>query len=163
MSGNWISTPWIWNWVNVIEASDSWFLDACSSWLPTWNTKTQVDKILSNKEEWDKEEWEIVVEKILSWEYTFFSKWVKGRYIDESFWYYIYTFVLDKNWQKENVDVIFYSTTNSKVMIRVGCWFYEVLISENPQILNMISKIYPLPVYTEDGFWWVSLVNNILD
>jgi hypothetical protein len=34
------------------------------------------------------------------------------------------------------------------------------LISETPEIIKMISRFYPLPVYTEDGLWLVSLVNS---
>jgi hypothetical protein len=37
------------------------------------------------------------------------------------------------------------------LIIKVGSLFYEVLISETPEIIKMISRFYPLPVYTEDG------------
>jgi len=139
--------------INPNEPKKSWL----SKWLPTWNIKTQVNEILSKRDSLEESP-DIIVNKILSWEYKFISRWVKGRYIDRICWYYIYTFVLDKD--SLEVDVIFYSKTNSKLIIKVGSLFYEVFIPETPEIIEMISRFYPLPVYTEDGLWWVSLVNS---
>lgn len=141
----------IWNWIG----------ENLNKWLQTISSvKTQVNEVLSNEKKSESDE---IIKKILSWEYKFFSRWTKGRYIEDTLWYYIYTLVLDKNWEKKDVDIIFYPNINSKILIRIGYSFHEILISENPQILNIISKFYPLPVYAKDRYWWVflSYVNQI--
>lgn len=154
MSWAWLPTLW----THVVKSNEPWFIDACFKGLPIWETKVLIDNALLNEEKWEE-----IVNKILSWEYNFISWWEKGRYTDNNTWYYVYTFVLDKNWEKENVDVIFYSTTNTKVMVRIKSWFYEVMISEHPEILDLVLKFYQLPVYTKDSSWWVSLANNLIN
>ncbi len=157
MSKTWLNNVWnSWVWVNVAKSTDTWFLDKCFKWLPMLDTKKQINDVLSNEEDWTE-----VLEKILSWEYVFSWKWTKGKYTDKYTWYCIYTFVLDKSWIKQDVDVIFYSVMSSKVMIRIDSWYYEILISKHPEILEMISKIYPaLPTYSSDSLGLISLVND---
>ena len=157
MPKTWLNSAWnLWVWVNVTKSTDAWFLDTCFKWLPTLDTKKQINDLLLNREDWDK-----VLEKILSWEYVFSWKWTKDKYIDKYSWYCIYTFILDKAWIKQDIDIIFYSTMNSKVMIRIDSCYYEVVISKSPEILEMISKIYPaLPTYSSDSLGLISLVND---
>lgn len=127
------------------------FVDRAFAWLPLPWVKDKVGETLlqNNGQE--------ILEKISSWELTINSAWKKWRYVDGSSWYYIYTLKLSDD---TDMDVIFYSHTNSKILVKIENQFIEVDLQEKDDLLSQVVKIYTLPVYTSDGKWWVRLIAN---
>lgn len=123
--------------------------DTAFKGLPIPWVKTAVEKTLK------KTQLEKKIDAIISWNISITGEWKKTRYIDTSAGYYVYPLQLSDT---SEIDVIFYSHTNEKVLIRFENNFEEISIGEDKTLLEKITSIYPLPVYTQDWKWGIRLV-----
>lgn len=126
--------------------------DRAFAGLPIPGVKKRVDELTINKNI------ETVLTTLLEWKLTIVSEWKSGRYIDRSTWYYIYTVALSDGTQ---MDIVFYSIINTKVMIKVNHETIEMQVMKDDPLLEQLSKLYTLPIYTQDGNGWVRLIASL--
>lgn len=117
--------------------------------LPIPWVKTSVESTLSKDDLKEK------LDAVIAGNISILWEWKKGRFIDTSAGYYVYTLQLS---DKTEMDVIFYSHTNHKVLVGFKNHFEELEVHTDKTLLEKIAEIYPLPVYTQDGLGWVRLI-----
>lgn len=154
----------VWWWGNAPKKIESGLhlTDRAFQGLPIPWVKKKVEELVSPTQKETNSETlspqEIAVGKILSGENPIISEGKSGRYIDKSSWFYIYNLKLSDSTE---IDVVFYSHANYKVLVKINENFVEVRDFANNNLLQQIASVFPLPVYTQDGIWGVRLVASL--